>query len=189
MFREQQIMEKIVNELGEELDEFISNFNGTDFWMIKEGELLPNKTFKRLLGIVASYNLTTVDELLESAYELPLLKESEKMCAIYNQLATMYLDHGGTNILIRMVLMCFMLYRMTKVNEKLTASEILKDASESELMRKEDSLWYKIKHFIGMCDHPFRIKGDIRALSLISIISGKSIHEVNHDIAEYKEYV
>lgn len=189
MFREQQIMNALVNDLGSELDEFIENFNGTDFWSVKEGELLVNKTFKRLLSIVASYNLTTADQLLEGAYELPMLDESEKMCAIYNQLATMYLDNGGTNLLIRMVVMCFMLHRITQVEKGSKATDILRDAAESPLMKKEDSMWYKIKHFIGLCEHPFKIKGDVRSLSLMAMLSGKSIHQVNYDVAYYNEYI
>ena len=50
MLREQRIMERIKNELGDELNEYITTFNGCDFWKIKEGEVIVNKTFKRLLG-------------------------------------------------------------------------------------------------------------------------------------------
>lgn len=189
MFREQQIMNNIVNELGEEFNEFIETFNGYDLWLIREGELLVNKSFKRILEVIAGYNLTTADQLLESAYDLPMLESSEKMFAVYDNLTRLFLDNGGTNVLIRSVIFCYMIYKISKIETELSPIEILKDASESVLLKKEDSLWYKFKHLLGLREQPFKVKGDIRSLSLMSILSGKSIHQTNYDVAEYKDFI
>ena len=56
MLREQRIMERIKNEMGEELNEYIATFNGCDFWKIKEGEIIVNKTFKRLFKLILLFS-------------------------------------------------------------------------------------------------------------------------------------
>ena len=61
---EKAILQNKLNEIGEELNEYIRTFNGCDFWRIKEGEVLANKTFKRMLTIIADFNLTTVNDIL-----------------------------------------------------------------------------------------------------------------------------
>lgn len=185
MLREQQIMNRIASELNDELDDYITTFNGCDFWRIKEGELIVNKTFKRIVSIIADYNLTTVDFVLDNVYELP--ESSEFMMQLLARLAFQYGEKGGESILNRSMVLCYLLYYITTIEGDLKATDILKDSANSELMYKKESLWQSIKHAIGVSEYPYKVKGNSRAMGLMAIVSGKPIHETMRYIAEYKD--
>ena len=52
MIREQEMMQRMIDEMGGELNVYIKTcFDGCNFWRKKEGELIVNKTFKRILSI------------------------------------------------------------------------------------------------------------------------------------------
>ena len=185
MFREQIIMNRIAEELNDELDEYIATFNGCDFWRIKEGELIVNKTFKRLIGILADYNLTTTEYVLDSVYELP--DSSEIMMEMLGRLAYQYGEKGGDSILNRSMILCYLLHYITVIEDNVKATDILKDSANSELMYKQYSIWQSVKHAIGLSEYPYKVKGNSRAMGLMSIVSGKPVRETMQYIAEYKE--
>lgn len=185
MLREQQIMNRIASELNDELDDYINTFNGCDFWRIKEGEIIVNKTFKRIVGIIADYNLTTVDCVLDNVYELP--ESSEFMMSLLARLASQYGEKGGDSILNRSMVLCYLLHYISNIEGDLKATDILKDSANSELMYKKESLWQSIKHAIGISEYPYKVQGNSRAMGLMAIISGKPIRETMRYIAEYKE--
>ena len=185
MLREQKIMDRIASELNSDLDEYINTFNGCDFWKIKEGEVIVNKTFKRLVSILADYNLTTVDYVLDNVYEIP--ESSEFMMGMLARLAHQYGEKGGDSILNRSMVLCYLLHYISVLEGDMKATDILKDSANSELMYKQDSIWQSIKHAIGLADYPYKVKGNSRAMGLMAIVSGKPIRETMRYIAEYKE--
>ena len=185
MLREQRIMERIKNELGDELNEYITTFNGCDFWKIKEGEVIVNKTFKRLLGIVADFNLTTVDDILMDVGELP--EDKEAMLFILPALAEQYVTIGGDSLLNRMMVFCFILHFIVETEDgKITATEVLEQSANSPLMYKKESMWQKIKYTFGFANLPYKVRGNTRAIGLMSILSGKSGQEMTRDIGLYQ---
>ena len=184
MLREQRIMDRIVNEIGDELNEYITTFNGCDFWKVKEGEIIINKTFKRLLGIIADYNLTTVDEIIKDTSGLP--DDSGAMMFILSTLADKYITLGGDSLLNRAMVFCFLLhYIYEREGKTINATEILKHSIESDLVYKKESLWQKIKFTFGFANAPFQIRGNTRAIGLMSILAGKPGSEMIGDIISY----
>ena len=58
MIREQEMMRRMIDEMGDELNVYIKTcFDGCNFWKKKEGELIVNKTFKRILSITSNSNI------------------------------------------------------------------------------------------------------------------------------------
>jgi hypothetical protein len=185
MLREQRIMNRMAEELNGELDEYIMTFNGCDFWRIKEGEVIVNKTFKRILNIMADFNLTTTEDILDDVYKLP--DSPDVMLSMLPKLAYMYGEKGGDSLLNRSMVLCYLLHYIVTMEDNLTATDILKDSADSELMYKKDSIWESIKHAVGLSPYPYKVRGNSRAMGLIAIISGKPIRETMQYIAEYKE--
>ena len=125
MLREQRIMNRMAEELNGELDEYIMTFNGCDFWRIKEGEVIVNKTFKRILNIMADFNLTTTEDILDDVYKLP--DTPDVMLSMLPKLAYMYGENGGESILNRSMVLCYLLHYIVTVEDDLTATDVLKD--------------------------------------------------------------
>jgi hypothetical protein len=86
-------MKRIVDEIGEEFDEYIKSFYVCDLWKIKEGELLVNKTFRRVIDIIADFNLTTTDNILINAYKL--IESNEAMMKIMEYLCEELIHNGN----------------------------------------------------------------------------------------------
>lgn len=188
MLREQRMMDRIVNEIGDELNEYIATFNGCDFWKVKEGEIIINKTFKRLLGIIADYNLTTVDEIIKDATRLP--DNSSAMLFVLSRLADEYVTSGGESLLNRTMVFCFLLnYIYEHEGKTISATEILKHSIENDLVYKKESLWQKIKFIFGFANEPFKIRGNTRAIGLMSVLAGKPSSEMVYDIISYYDLI
>jgi hypothetical protein len=189
VLREQRMMNRMVEELGDELDEYIANFNGCDFWRFKEGELIVNKTFKRLLGIIADFNLTTADIILETAEGI-LPESKNEMEFILTRLADQYINIGGDSILNRTMVFCFILHHITQIDENFnTATKILEHSANSEIMYKKESLWQKIKFYIGLEQLPYKVRANTRAIGLMSLLAGKSGNEMTKDVGIYYEII
>ena len=186
MIREQKMMERMVNELGEELNEYIQTFNACDFWKIKEGEVIVNKTFKRLLNIMADFNLTTINEILTDTYEM--IDSPGLNMRILQGFSSQYIEHGGKSIVNRSMSFCFMLWLMS--NEfGVPATTILSESANSELMYKKPSIWENIKYSLGFSQYPYKFRGDNRALCLITLLNGLPIQDTMWNIARYNELV
>ena len=188
MIREQELMRRMIDEIGDELDIYIKTcFDGCDFWKKKEGELLVNKTFKRILSIVADYNLTTVDIILENAYEL--IDNPNLMIRILGGFTDKYIRIGGDSLLNRTMAFCYLLFYTAELEEGVAATEILQHIIDSELMYKKESIWQKFKYRLGLAKYPYKIKCKTRGLELVSILRGNPIYETMKDIAIYKELI
>jgi hypothetical protein len=186
MIREQEMMRRMIDEMGDELNNYIKTcFNGCDFWKKKEGELIVNKTFKRILSIVADYNLTTVDVILENAYEL--IDNPNLMIRILGGFTDKYIRIGGDSLLNRTMAFCYLLFYTAELEEGVTATEILQNIIDSELMYKKESMWQKIKYSLGLVKYPYKIKCTTRGLELISLLRGNPIYETMKYIATYNE--
>lgn len=186
MIREQRIIERIVNEIGDELNEYINSFNGCDFWKIKEGEIIANKTFKRLLEIIADFNLTTVDIVLSDVYEL--VDDPEINMKILRRFSAQYINNGGTSLINRTMSFCYFLW-LAAQEYKVPATVILQEAIESNLMYKQKSLWMNIKCLFNLTQYPFKIKADQRSMCLITLLNGKPIQDTFRYVAEYNEII
>lgn len=188
MLREQRIMERMADEIGDELNEYIATFNGCDFWKVKEGEIIINKTFKRVLSIISDYNLTTVEDVMNETSSLP--DNPDAMMFILSTLADKYITLGGSSLLNRAMVFCFILHYIYETeNKQLSAKEILKHSAESELVYKKESVWQKIKCTLGFANLPYKIRGNTRAIGLMSILSGKSGDEMTRDLLSYYDLI
>lgn len=186
MIREQQIMKRIVDEIGDEFNEYIESFYVCDLWKIKEGELLVNKTFKKVLDIMADFNLTTTGNILGSAYNL--IESNEAMLKIMDFMTNDYIHNGSQSLLNRAMVFCYTVFIMTNV-KKTSATEILESVINSEILFIKKSLWNKILYTFKLRPRPYLIEGDQDALLLISLLKGNPAKDVLHSIATYKEFV
>jgi hypothetical protein len=186
MIREQRIMERIINELGPEFDEYIKTFYVCDLWKIKEGELIVNKTLKRVIDIIADFNLTTTDSILDNAYKL--IESNEAMMHILGFLCEEFTKKGNDSLLNRSIVFCYCVFIISN-HKKIRATEVLTNAIESELVRTKPHLWYSIKYKLGLRTTPYSIEADFDALALISILSGLSIKDTFENIVNHKELI
>jgi hypothetical protein len=188
MIREQQIMQRIVNEIGDEFDLYIITcFNCCDFWKKKEGELIVNKTFKRLINIIADFNLTSADEILDNAYDL--IDNPELMIRILGGFTDKYIHTGGNSILNRTMAFCYLLFYISVLEEGVKPTDVLKHIINSDLLYKKETLWTTIKFKLGLSPYPYKIKGKTRAIELITLLRGNPVYETMKDIAEYNELI
>lgn len=186
MLREQELLSRIIDEIGEEFDEYINTFYVCDLWKIKEGELLVNKTFKKLIEIIADYNLTTSDEILSNTYHL--IESNEAMMRILGYLCDDFIKRGSDSLLNRAMVLCYALFMITHTDGR-KATNVLYDVAHSDVMITKESLWHKIKYKIGLVERPYKIKGDPDAILIISILKGKSAIDTISIITEYKDLV
>lgn len=173
MLREQRMMYDMVKTLGEKLDVYIDNFYNCDLWYFKEGELIVNKTFKEILSIVASYNLTSVDELLKGAYRL-IDSNKDAMLSILGYMGDSFLKDGSTSILNRTVVFCFALYTICR-RENVKASEVLEVMYNYELFDKKETWWTKLLYRIKIYNYPFKLKVNKDGMILVSLLTGNNI--------------
>ena len=173
MIREQQIMKDLVDNLGDELDEFISSFYLCNFWVYKENEVIVDKTFRKIVSIIAKYNLTTVNELLESTYKT-IESNNEAMMYILKYMRDNYLENGSSNLLNRILVFCYTLYEFS-IDTKKKATDILKDIYETDLIVKEETKWTRFKYNIGFSNKPYNRKIHLKGIGLVSLLKGISI--------------
>jgi hypothetical protein len=175
MFREQRMMFDMVRSLGEKLDEYIDNFHNCDLWYFREGELIVNKTFKELLSIVATYNLTSVDELLKGAYRL-IESNNDAMLSIIGYMGDTFLTEGSTSILNRTVVFCFALYTICQ-RENVKASEVLKVMYDYDLFKKKETWWTKLLYKIKIYNYPFKLEVNKDGMILVSLLTGNNVKD------------
>ena len=186
MIREQRMMERIINELGEDFDNYIKTFYVCDLWKIKEGELIVNKTFKRVVDIIADFNLTTSNIILDNAYNL--IESNEAMMHILGYLCEDFTKNGNDSLLNRSMVFCYCVF-IISAHKQISATQVLTEAINSEIVRFEPNLWYYIKYKLRLRAIPYSIKGDYDALLLISLLNGMPIKETFKNVIEYKEMI
>lgn len=184
MLRTKQIMKRIVNELGDEFNEYIEKFYICDLWKLKENELIVNKTFKRLVEIIADFNLTTSDNILEDAYKL--IESNEAMMHILSFLCDDFIRHGNQSLLNRTMVFCYAVFIISAHNN-ISATDVLNNVIESEVLTVKNSILYKVKYWLKLSPRPYHIKGDPDALMLISILKGSPATDTIKEVADYKE--
>ena len=186
MLREQRIMKDLVDKLGDEFDEYISHFNKCDIWEYKEGELVVNKTFKDILDIIASYNLTTANQVLkDGAYDLTfnVKGKEEALLGIFSHMSMIYLKSGSECILNRTMLFCFNLYMLSNLENK-KPSELINDIYNSDVIGLKNSFMIKLKYKLNRTKYPYKIIVDSSAITLISLLNGKRVEDCVEDILE-----
>jgi hypothetical protein len=179
-------MKRIVDEIGEEFDEYIKSFYVCDLWKIKEGELLVNKTFRRVIDIIADFNLTTTDNILINAYKL--IESNEAMMKIMEYLCEEFIHNGNESLLNRAMIFCYSVF-MISHSKKITATQVLIEAINSEVVFKKETIFQKFLYWIKINIRPYYIQGDTDALLLISVLNGNPAKEVIENLAELKEYI
>ena len=184
MIREQRMMEKIINDIGDEFDEYIKTFYVCDLWKIKEGELITNKTFKRVVDIIADFNLTTSDMILDNAYNL--IESNEALMHLLGFLCEEFTKKGNESLLNRAMVFCYCVFIISN-HKRISATDVLKHAINSEILKANPRLWYKIKYYLGLRLRPYEIKADYDALVLITLLNGQPIVSTYENIARYKE--
>ena len=186
MIREQKIMKDLVDKIGDEFDDYISHFDKCDIWEYKEGELVVNKTFKDILDIIASYNLTTANQLLkDGAYDLTfnVKGKEEELLGIFRQMSMIYLKSGSDCILNRTMLFCFNLYLLSNLENK-KPSELINEIYNSDIIGLKNSVMMKLKYNLNMAKYPYKIIVDSSAITLISLLNGKRVEDCVEDILE-----
>jgi len=186
MLREQQLMERIINEIGEEFNEYINCFYVCDLWKIKEGELIVNKTFKKVVDIIADFNLTTGNKILENRYKL--IESNEAMLKIMDFMTHDYIHNGSQSLLNRAMVFCYSVFIMTQSKKK-SALEVLESIVNSEVLFIKKSIINSILYTFKLRPRPYLIEGDLDAIMLISLLKGNPAQEVLYSLAEYKEFV
>lgn len=186
MIREQKLMERIVDEIGEEFDEYIKTFYVCDLWKIKEGELITNKTFKRVVDIIADFNLTTTDIILDSAYNL--IESNEALMYLLGFLCEEFTKKGNDSLLNRAMVFCYCVFIISE-HKRINATDVLNHAINSEILKANHRLWYKLKYYLGLRLRPYEIKADYDALVLITLLNGQPILNTFENIASYKELI
>lgn len=178
MIREKRIIKDLVNQLGDELDYYIMNFDKIDIWVYKENELVVNKTFKKILEIFASYNLTTANILLKDAYDLAsdFEENEEDLFGILLELTKLYLKSGSTCLLNRVILFCLNLH-VFSYQENKKPTQLLLDVYSTDIVVFKNSLTTKIKYAFKMSEHPYKVIVDSVGLTLLSLLNGKSVNE------------
>lgn len=184
--REQEIMQDILNDIGSELDVYISSFYTCDLWTIKEGEVKVNKTFKRIVDIVASYNLTTYENTIGDVHSIA--RANSLSLGVMDQICRMYLNNGGSNLLNRIMLFCYFLYNISLETGK-SATEILSKAINSELIKPKTTWWHTLKYKLGFVKYPYKLSGDVESLALVSLLKGSAVEDIVVDVARYKELI
>lgn len=175
MIREQRIMKDIVEKLGNELDDYITTFYNCDLWYYKENELIVNKTFKEIISIVASYYLTTADEVLKNAFKL-INSNNEATLSMLSYMGELHLRNGSESILNRVTLFCFALYEIFR-GEKKKPTEILEIVYNYDLAEVKESWLTRFKYKIGYYKHPYKLNVNSDGLMLMSLLSGKSLDD------------
>ena len=186
MIREQRIIKRILDEIGDEFEEYISTFHHCDLWKIKENEIIVNKTFKRVLDIIANFNLESGDNLINGAYRL--IDSNEAMLCILEYLTEDYLKNGSQSLLNRTMVFCYSTY-MICCDLGIRPKVLLDKVVNSDILRTKTSMWIKIKHFIGLRKYPYEFEGDPDSLLLVSILRGTPMHDTLKFMAEYNELV
>lgn len=186
MLREQELLLRIVNEIGDEFNDYINTFYICDLWKIKEGELIVNKTFKKLIEIIADYNLTTADDILSNTYHL--IESNEAMMRIIGFLCDESVRHGNESLLNRAMVFCYAMFMICRTDGR-KATDVLHDVIQSDVMLARESTWHKIKYKIGIVERPYKVEGDPDAILLIAILKGKSAMDTISIVTEYKGLV
>ena len=182
MIREQQLIKDLVDKLGDELDEFISNFYLCNFWVYKENEVVVDKTFKKIVSIIADYNLTTANEILESTYKT-IDSDNTAMLYVLHYMCDNYLDNGSDNLLNRILVFCYSLFEFSKGEDR-KATEILREVYEFDLVVTKETKWTKFKYFIGFSNEPFERKFQLKGIGLIALLKGLSVTDTVEYILE-----
>ena len=186
MIREQRLIKRILDEIGDEFEEYISTFYVCDLWKIKENEVIVNKTFKRILDIVADFNLTTSDDLIGGVYKL--IESPVAMMHILEYMTEDFIKNGSRSLLNRTMVFCYSVY-MICYDLGIKPNTLLERVVNSDIIRTKTNIWIKIKHFIGLRRYPYEFEGDPDALLLISVLRGSPMNETLKFMAEYKELV
>lgn len=181
MLREQRMMQRMIDEIGDELNEYIKTFYTVDLWRIKEGEVLINKTFKRVVEIIADFNLTTSDIIFKSAYKL--VDNQEAMLYILDNLAIQYINEGGKGLLNRAMVFCYSLFIVSSQNN-IKATDVLSNAINSNLVNYKTTLWQTVKYKLGLDPLPVKIKGEKIPLMLITVLRGEPIYATMAEIVK-----
>lgn len=184
--REQAVMQHLVDEMGDELDKYIESFYTCDLWTIKEGEVKVNKTFKRIIDIIASYNLTTYENIIGDVHSIA--RSNSLSLGIMEKLCDMYLRDGGSNLLNRIILFCYFLYNISLETGK-SATEVLNRAINSDLLIPKTNWWRTFKYKLGLSRVPYKINGDVESLALIALLKGTPVEDIVMDVARYKELI
>ena len=177
MLREQRIMKEIADTLGDELNDYIASFHKCDLWGYKENELVVNKTFKEIAEIIASYNLTTTKELFNQAYDLQFNNTNKEILLnIMEYMTKDYLKMGSVCLLNRIMLFCYLL-SVFSIGQNKTATELIYDVCNSDLITTKNSLKAKINYKLNRTRFPFTLVVNSEAAALIAILSGKSLDD------------
>ena len=172
MLREQRMVKEIYDNIGAEFNDYIMTLDCNSLWRFSERKIIVNKTFLKVLEVFANYNLTTVKEIMENAYEL----DNEIFMDVALFMIKDYLNNGGGSLLNRSALFCVNLHYQCKVTGELP-SEVLKSLYDDELVTIEPSLKTKILYKFKKCDKPFNVFVDNSKIVILSLISGKSMKE------------
>ena len=106
MVKEQHIIKEMVETIGDNINQYIIDFNTSSLWDYTERKILVNNTFKKLVNIMADYNNVEEKYIMESAYEL----DENIFMDVHIYMIKDYLEKGGESLLQRLILFCINLF-------------------------------------------------------------------------------
>lgn len=183
MLREQKIMNDVLNRIGEDkFNNYILTLNKNSLWVIVENIPIIDKTFEEIIEVFANYNLTRSEDILKDLYDLG---NPDHLFDILNYLTNYYLKGGGSALLNRIMLFCFVLMRKS-LETKLKPSDIIREIYSEKLLRYNTSFISRLKYLFKKSDYPYDIMIEDYKLILIAIVSGKSINETQEYLLNWE---
>ena len=172
MVKEQIIVKEIVETVGDNINQYILEFDSSSLWDYTERKILVNNTFKKLVSIMAEYNNVEEKHILESAHEL----DEDIFMDVYIYMIKDYLEKGGESLLQRLILFCINLHYHCRINKELPI-EALRKMYEEEVVSVKKNIFTKIKYKFNKSDKPFEVFVDKFTMSQFALLSGRKLED------------
>ena len=172
MVKEQHIIKEMVETIGDNINQYIIDFNTSSLWDYTERKILVNNTFKKLVSIMADYNNVEEKYIMESAYEL----DENIFMDVHIYMIKDYLEKGGESLLQRLILFCINLHYHCRINKELPI-EALRKMYEEEVVSVKKNIFTKIKYKFNKSDKPFEVFVDKFTMSQFALLSGRKLED------------
>lgn len=172
MVKEQYIIKEMVETIGDNINQYIIDFNTSSLWDYTERKILVNNTFKKLVNIMADYNNVEEKHIMESAYEL----DENIFMDVHIYMIKDYLEKGGESLLQRLILFCINLHYHCRINKELPI-EVLRKMYEEDVINVKKNMFTKIKYKLNKSDKPFEVYVDKFTMSQFALLSGRKLED------------
>lgn len=172
MSKEQYIIREIVENIGDDINQYILEFDTSSLWDYTERKILVNNIFKKLVNIMAEYNNVEERYIMESAYEL----DEDIFMDVSIYLIKEYLEKGGISLLQRLILFCINLHYHCRINKELPI-EVLRKMYEEEVISVKKNIFTKMKYKLNKSEEPFEVYVNEFIMSQFALLSGRKLED------------